>query len=332
MEALLTGTSTLIDHHVSPNAIEGSLDIVAEALERLGVRSILCYEVTDRDGAQKALAGVEENRRFLPLRRPLARGMVGAHASFTLSEDTLAACVEEAQNAGAGLHVHVAEDSIDQLDSEVRVGMGVVQRLLEAGVPPGDSLFAHCVHLHPSEIELLRRSQVTVAHNPRSNMNNGVGRAPVERLGVPVALGTDGLGADMFAEARVAYFRRREEDRSTPPDWAVLRLAAGAAFAGHLFDEPGLGTIGPGAPADLAVLEYAAPTALTPDNLLAHWIFGLGARHVRDVLVGGEVVVRDRRLVRVDQDAIASEANRQAERLWRRMEDIGPHPFAPEAA
>jgi putative selenium metabolism protein SsnA len=336
MEALLSGTTTVVDHHASPNAIDGSLDIVADALEELGIRSILCYEVTERDGYERALAGLEENRRFLtrrqrvPFGRPaLTRGMVGAHASFTLSDETLKACAEVAREQRTGVHVHVAEDAADERDAHARSGVGAAERLLGAGVPPADSLFAHCVHVDAPAAALLREAGVTVAHNARSNMNNRVGRAPVRSLGPRVALGTDGIGAGMFAESRAAYFRLREEDASVGAAWALERLASGARFAGPAFGEPGLGRIEPGGPADAVVLEYSPPVPLSAESFSGHWIFGLGARHVRDVLVAGEVVVQDRRVTRVDQGKVLAEAMTEATALWERLDDLPAHPFEP---
>ncbi len=329
MDALLSGTTTLIDHHASPNAIDGSLDVIADVLEALGIRSVLCYEVTDRDGPERAAAGVRENRRFLATRRPRTRGLAGAHASFTLSEETMAACVEVAQQAGAGLHIHVAEDAADQRDAQARFGMRVISRLARAGALTRGALLAHCVHLDDAEIAMLAASGATVAHNPTSNMNNSVGHTPVKHLGERIVIGTDGIGADMFTEVKTAYFRARDEDGFLGIGWPVARLVEGARLAGRIFGEPGLAAIQPGAPADLVVLDYRASTPLTEHNLAGHWVFGLAAAHVRDVFVDGELVVADRRLTRVDQDRICADAVTHARRLWRRLEDIGPHPFQP---
>jgi putative selenium metabolism protein SsnA len=334
MEALLSGTTTLVDHHASPDAIDGSLDVMADALDELGIRSVLCYEVTDRDGPERAESGLEENRRFLKgaSARPLTRGMVGAHASFTLSEETLAGCVDIAREQQSGLHIHVAEDRADEADAEARFGMPVVDRLAAAGVLSDGTLLAHCVHLTGPEIDLVRRSGATVAHNPRSNMNNGVGRAPIRQLGERVALGTDGIGADMFAESQAGFWRLREEDLSVGPDWCLERLVEGARFIRPIFDGQAFGRLEPDAPADLVVLDYEVPTPIHAGNVAGHWAFGLGSNHVRDVLVNGELVVADRRLVRMDQDEIAALATAAAERLWARLEGIRPHPFEPAGA
>jgi putative selenium metabolism protein SsnA len=334
MEALESGTTTVIDHHASPNAIDGSLDVIADAFEQVGLRSVLCYEVTDRDGADRAHAGVEENRRFLETtgERRLTRGMMGAHASFTLSEKSLVACVEAAREADVGIHIHVAEDRADEADCVSRFGTPVVERMHGAGALTDRALLAHCVHVHPAEVALIRSTGAAVAHNARSNMNNSVGRAPAEALGDRVALGTDGIGSDMFAESQAAYWRAREENVHASPAWVLDRLAAGASLAGRMFGEPALGRIAEGAPADLAVLDYPRPAPMSADTLAGHWFFGLSARHVRDVLVGGDVVLADRRPTRVDRAKVADEARGAAERLWARLADVEPHPFEPAGA
>jgi putative selenium metabolism protein SsnA len=319
MEALLSGTTTLVDHHASPSAIDGSLDVIEGALQDLGVRSVLCYETSDRDGPERARAGVEENRRFLKrvdCKSPqLVRGLVGAHASFTLSDETLAACAEVGP-----LHIHAAEDGVD---------IGAVERLAAAGALGDETLLAHGVHLGDLELELVRASGASVAHNARSNMNNAVGRASVGELGERVALGTDGIGSDMFEESRSAYFRLRE-DNGADVDWPLARLAEGARLAGRIFGEPLLGALQPGAPADLVVLDYAAPAPVREGSFAGHWVFGLSSRNVRDVMVAGEWVVADRRLVRADQQQLATEACAEAKRLWRRLEEIPAHEFEPK--
>lgn len=319
-EALLAGTTTLVDHHASPNAIGGSLDLIAQAFEEVGIRAVLAYEVSDRDGRDHAAAGVLENERFLRHvsggAYPLARGLVGAHASFTLSDETLADCAALAADMHTGLHIHLSEDAIDR---------GAAGRLAAAGALDQRTLVAHAVHVTQAEAELLGGHHVTIAHSPRSNMNNGVGRAPLGWLGERVALGTDGIGSDMFEEGRAGFLRRREENLDTTAEWALERLATGAAFVGAAFAEPLLGRIAVGGPADLVVLDYSAPTPLEAGTLGGHWIFGISAARVRDVIVGGELVVRNRRLTRVDEAALSAGAAAQTKRLWARLDDMEAH-------
>ena len=334
-EALLSGTTTLIDHHASPSAVDGSLDVIAEAFATLGVRSVLCYETSDRDGPAITNAGLRENARFAACVAagtfPTARAMVGAHASFTLSDDTLESCAAAARAAAVGLHIHVAEDAADERDSVDRTGMRVGERLAAASALDGRSLLAHGVWLDDGELECIEQAGSTIVHNARSNMNNRVGHAPLGRMGGSVALGTDGIGADMFEESRVAWLGARAAGDVDDPSWSLARLAASARVAASAFGEPDLGRLVPGAPADLIVLDYGTPSPLEAGSFAGHWTFGLSARAVRDVVVAGRVVVRDRRLAGVDEDAMLAEARSEAARLWRRLDEVGEHPFEPKA-
>jgi putative selenium metabolism protein SsnA len=337
LDALLAGTTTVFDHHASPNFIDGSLDVIASALGELGLRSVLCYEVTDRDGKDKAAAGIAENSRFLAAGRPLARGLMGAHASFTMSDATLEACAGAAGAAGAGVHIHVAEDAADQRDAQAGHGCSVVDRLAGAGVVTERAMLAHCVHVGPRERDILLGSGATIAHNARSNMNNAVGHSPVtgggERSGRAgagrIALGTDGIGGDMITESQAAFFRAREASLAAPPSWPLDRLAASSRAAGRAFGEPLLGRIAAGAPADITVLDYPAPAPVSAGNLAGHWTFGMSPRQVRDVLVAGELVIADRHPTRVDQARLAAAAAVEADRLWTRLAGIPPHDFTP---
>ncbi len=325
LEALLAGTTTLIDHHASPNSIDGSLDAIADALSALGARAVLCYETSDRDGPERAAAGVAENRRFLRRvrdeRPPLVRALVGAHACFTLSDETLSACVEVAEELDSGLHVHAAEDGVDR---------HVVARLELAEALGPRTLLAHGVHLDAEELAHVAETSTWLAHNARSNMNNAVGRAHVEALAHRLPLGTDGIGADMYEEGHAAYFRLREDGDAAGADWPLARLADGARLAGQLFGEPLLGQLVPGAPADLVVLDYDAPAPLDAASLPGHWVYGLSSRWVRDVMVAGEWAVLDRRLANADQAQLVDAARAEAAQLWERLDELGPHDFSPK--
>lgn len=203
VEALMAGTTGIIDHHESPNAIEGSLDVIAQACDEVGVRVVCSYGVTDRHGADGGRRGLAENERFL---RAGGRGMVGVHAAFTCSDELLESASGLARDLGVGVHIHVAEGPDDALAGA----------RLEALARP-DWLLVHCVGL---EQEL----PGFIAHNPRSNMNNAVGYAKPTRFNNPVVLGTDGIGADMLEEFRLAFVAMRADDVTQTPDtaWAWL--------------------------------------------------------------------------------------------------------------
>lgn len=322
LDAARCGTTTLLDHHASPNFIRGSLDVLADAIDLVGLRGVLCYEVTDRGGPEKSRAGLDENRRFLESNaRPLIRGMVGAHASFTLEDGTLRQLAELAGTLSTGIHIHVAEDAADEEDSLRRCGKRVAFRLRDAGILGAGSIAAHCVHLRDPEIEAVRRSGAWLVHNCRSNMNNSVGRAPVAEFGLHSALGTDGIDHDMFSESRTAYFRAREVSLGAYAEQFTDFLARGGDLASQLFGEQ-IGSIKRGAVADLVVLNYDPPTPLTAENLAWHWMFALNPQNVESVMAGGEWVIRKGEFVRVDEEKIRAEAKDQAGRLWKRMGEL----------
>jgi len=323
VEAARAGTTALIDHHASPEAINSSLDAVADGLDEAGMRGVVCYEVSDRHGEPRGRAGVNENARFIKTnQRELVRGMVGAHASFTIGRTTMESLVAAARDSATPLHIHLAEDLCDERDSQERYGLRAAHRLADEGALEEGDLIAHGVHLDDSERALLRASGAWVAHNPRSNMNNGVGYAPVRDMGERVALGTDGIDGDMFAEARACYLKAREASWTTGPAFATERLATGADVVGAVFGEPALGTLEVGAPADLVVLEYSSPTPLDAGNFAGHFIFGLTASAVRDVMVAGQWIVRDHKHLLVDEEELAARCRASAPVLWERMANL----------
>jgi putative selenium metabolism protein SsnA len=319
VEALKCGTTLLVDHHSSPCAIAGSLDIIREAVAGAGLRGVLCYEVTDRGGKKERDAGLNENQRFIASteRDARFRGLVGAHASMTLGKSSLEACGELASAYRTGVHIHVAEDVSDVRDARKRSGTGLIRRLQNAGIVRRESVFAHCVHLSPAEFSALEKAGTWVVHNPRSNMNNGVGHAPVRNFPPRSALGTDGFPADMFEEARAGFFRA--QDDSPPSGGTIGKMVRGGwDVAGSMFGLP-FGTLAPGGAADLSVLSYHAPTPVTAENAAGHFFFGFGSSSVESVMVAGTWVLWNRTLPAMDEEAVMSKAREAADRLWKRL-------------
>jgi putative selenium metabolism protein SsnA len=320
-EAALSGTTVLVDHHSSPSFIRGSLVCLKRAIESVGLRSVLCYEVTDRNGPEGRDAGAEENVAFQHHdQTPLTRGMIGGHASFTLSDESLSRLARAVRDTGSSVHVHVAEDAADVSDARDRYGCSVPERLDRHGLIGARALLAHCVHLHPDEVQDVHTKGAWIAHNPRSNMNNTVGYAPVAAMR-RAALGTDGMDQDMWAEARAAFLKMREAGRDDAYSAALEMLAGGHRLAAALFGIP-FGKLDVGGPADLVVLDYRPPTRLHSENLAGHVLFGLDRSHVRSVLVAGRWVVSDRRLTAVDMRAAFARAREVAPALWQRMADL----------
>ena len=201
-EALGLGTTALIDHHESPNFIDGSLDILAEACQELGMRALLCYGATERNGGrEEAAAGLAECRRFLKENdRPLVRGVVGLHASFTVGDDTLREAGELCREFETVMHVHVAEDIADVRDAEGRGWPGPLERLLSFDCLPAGSILAHGVCLNEQAVRECERRGLWLVQNPRSNENNGVGHPRFLGASREVALGSDGFSSAMDTE------------------------------------------------------------------------------------------------------------------------------------
>jgi putative selenium metabolism protein SsnA len=318
IEAARSGTTVLVDHHASPSFITGSLATLRRAIEEVGLRSVLCYETTDRNGLAGRDAGIAENKAFLLAgRSALTRGMVGAHASFTLSDESLDRLASVVRKTGSSLHIHVAEDAADVEDGVRRCGSGVVERLLRHGLIWARTLLVHGVHLTEGEVREAQDAGAWLIHCPRSNMNNAVGHAPTAAFRY-AALGTDGLDQDMLAEARAAFLAMRHAERGDAVAAAFEMLAAGHRLAEAFFGLP-FGGLDAGNPADLVVLDYRPPTPLTADNLAGHLLFGLDRSHVRSTMVAGRFVLRDRRISLVDEAEVLSRARLAAGALWERM-------------
>jgi len=279
LEALEAGTTAIVDHNETPNAIEGSLSVIADACAEVGVRVVTAYGITDRHGSDGARRGLEENRRFLSEGN---NGLVGIHAAFTCSDESLEAAAALADEFDVGVHIHVAEGPGDA-DAPARL----------AGLTNDKWLLSHCVHL-PTDHDL----RGTILHNPRSNLNNGVGYADPARFRNRVALGTDGIGANMIESFRLAYVMQRSVDVTVGPDPAWSWLENGWELV-------------PEAREDEVTWSY---DPMDP----WHIAFTAGV-HPVEVTIGGDVVYADGAPTRVDAEEIRAKAREQAARLHARL-------------
>jgi cytosine/adenosine deaminase-related metal-dependent hydrolase len=308
MAAAKAGSTFVIDHHASPNHIEGSLGIIAEAFEKVGVGHLLCYEVTDRDGAKGSRKGLDETVRYLKKKQ----GLVGLHASFTVSDSTLARVASLMKKYKAGVHVHVAEDLYDQEHCLMNYGKRVMKRWYDAGLLNSPkTILVHGLHLDMVERELFRNNLCWMVQNMESNLNNNVGHFNSEGLGDRIMLGTDGMHSDMLQSAKAAFFAGKAFDnisfKSTYLRFRnVHRYLSTNGFTGDGSN-------------NLVVLDYDSPTGINQNNFTGHFLFGINACHVRDVLSDGKIIVKNRNMLTLDQEAILEEARIQASRLWERM-------------
>jgi len=334
IDAIKHGTTTLIDHHASQNCIEGSLEIIRKAVNKTGIRAASCYEVTDRDGKISANRGIQENVSMINMLKTnhgnkdegLFNCLFGLHASMTLSDETLEKC-REACPQDIGFHLHIAEHQSDQFDCITKSGTRIVDRMLKFGILGPKTIAAHAVHIDAKEISILADTKTWVTHQPRSNMNNAVGVAPVEsmlRSGIKIALGNDGFSNTMWEEMKFAYFVQKlwNRDPRCMGGFEVLEMAVynTSAMDSQIFPGAALGVIAKGARADIIFLDYQPCTPMNPENLPWHILFGFNESMVTTTIVSGKVLMRDRKLLFIDEEEIAYKSRELAAKAWKRYQ------------
>ncbi len=307
------GATFVIDHHASPNFINGSLEVIANAFEKIGIGHLLCYEVTDRDGLDKARQGLEENDNYLYSRQ----GLVGLHASFTIGNKTIKKAAEIMEKYNSGVHIHVAEDMFDQVHCLENYNKRIIERLNDYGLlNSSKTLLIHCLHIEEFERELLRNSSAYVVQNSESNLKNKAGYFNSYGLDENrIMLGTDGVHGDMLRSAKTSFFVGQDFDNI---DFAetyrrfrnINRYIEKNGFKGDGEN-------------NLVVLDYDSPTPINKDNFLKHFVFGIKSNHILHVISDGKLIVKDRVLQTVDEEEILSFTREQAKRLWRKMEETG---------
>ncbi len=333
ISAVKHGVTSIIDHHASPNAIDGSLDKVEEALALLGLRGLLCYEISDRDGREKCEQGLVENERYIrkcqqaKVSEPdyLFDGMVGLHASFTLEDESLRRAAEIAKATECGCHIHVLEDSVDATITRDRFGKGVIQRLADCGVLGRKSIAAHCIHLAETEADMLAETETVVVHNPQSNMNNAVGRADIFELldkGVLLGLGSDGMCADIRPDVRTANLLHKHDLRKANAGWSEIEkmlLKNNPKIYQRLTGQL-IGEIKEGYLADLILVDYWPPTPMQGENFWGHFLFGIVDAPVNTTVINGRLIMHNKKIAGLDEEGIAAHARKCAEAVWKRFD------------
>lgn len=326
IECVRNGTTTIMDHHESQGLQTGVLDIIRKAVEEIGIRAALCLGSSDR--YKKGREGVAENERFLNKiqKQPsqLVTGMVGLHAAFTVNDDTLAESVAVAEKYNVGMHIHCAEDLVDEKDSLKKYNLRVVARLEKFAALSEKTLLVHCVHIDEKEMNIIKDTASNAVHNPESNMNNAVGCADVLKMmkkGITVGLGTDGMSSDMLAQMRCAYLLQRH-DKKDPRlafcEAPAMLLDNNAAIAAKIFGKK-LGKLEAGAPADMVILDYIPPTPLVQDNFLGHLLFGMVDAVVDTVICNGKILMRGKKLVGINEESLCEKSRELAAKFWKRI-------------
>ncbi len=327
-DAIRHGTTTIIDHHASPYAISGSLAMIGKAVKDSGIRSCLCYEVSDRDGKDKAIEGIEENMSWLEYTQdqsdPMLKGLFGMHAAFTLKDGTLKAISDHVTKMSCGVHVHAAEADSDQKYNLRHHGMRVVERFDEYGLINDKSIFAHGVYINPREMLILAEKGAALVTNPQSNLNNAVGIADLikmNEMGLTVGLGTDAMTVNMLEELRVGLWAQHLKQNN--PSVGFMELANtltvnNPKIANRYFSNVGI--LREGYAADIILIDYHSPTPLNSDTWLGHLIYGISQAIVDTTICDGKVLMWNKQLlIEPDEPAIALAARELATELWERF-------------
>jgi len=327
LDCIKNGCTTVFDHHASYGGIHGSLFAIAEAAKELGVRTSLCYEVSDRDGVEKMRDAVAENAEFIRYAinddTDMVKGMMGMHASFTLSDDTMNLCRENTPD-GIGFHIHVAEGMADVYDSLKKYGKRVISRLYDQGILGRNTITGHCIHVSGSEMDIIKQTDTMVVHNPESNMGNAVGIPPcmeMMRRGILLGLGTDGYTQDMFESEKVANVIHKHELCDPRAAWGevpAMMFKNNALIGDRSFDTK-IGVLEPGAAADIIVSDYDPLTPMSADNCDGHILFGMSGRSIVTTVINGVVKMKGRELVGIDSDEIMAKCRERSEALWKRI-------------
>ncbi|MCK9212515.1 MAG: putative aminohydrolase SsnA, partial [Ignavibacteriaceae bacterium] len=301
LEAVKSGTTSVIDHHASPSFIKGSLSILQKSFEQVGLRGILAYEITDRNGSKGMRDGIEESALFIQKiqnektenKLHLIESAIGGHAPFTLDNKALQLMAEVVAATKSGIHLHVAEDNYDSSFSHHHYGKDILERLEEHNLLSEKSILVHGVHLTNNDLEILNRHNAFLIHNPRSNMNNSVGYMDQLHQVKNLGIGTDGIGANMFEETKFAFFKNQEvKGKLSYPDFMKI-LQNGNEILNRYFNFS-FGKIEEGFAADVVLLDYQAPTPLQSENLAGHFLFGFSSRDVETVIINGKIVYEER--------------------------------------
>lgn len=331
IQAIKSGTTYVIDHHASPNYVDGSLDLLEKAARELGVRSNLCYEVTNRNGEEEAQQGLDENERFLKKhygkRDDFISGLVGLHASFTLDDAHLERAAELENEFDTGVHIHVAEDKADMVHAKESFNSTVIERLEKFNILNEKSLIAHCIHTEELDLPLMKKYNVNVSHQPRSNMNNAVGTLDVFKVleeGIDLGMGTDGMSADMKAELMVAplIHKRNAHDNTIGTVEVYDALMKRNPKIIEKIHGIKTGVLEIGGKADLIISNYYPKAPIYSGNVLGHVMFGVINEPVATTITDGKPRMIEGNVIGIDEYEISMKCQKIAPKIWERVADL----------
>ena len=324
ISCIRNGVTTVFDHHASFGQIGGSLFTIADVAKELGVRACLCYEISDRDGMDKARESVMENAEFIRYAlkddTDMIAGMMGMHAQFTISDATMELAAANKPDE-VGYHIHVAEGIEDLHDCLKKYGKRIVVRLMDFNILGEKTLLGHCIYINPHEMDLIKDTNTMVVHNPESNMGNACGCPPTMELvhrGILTGLGTDGYTHDMIESYKVANVLHKHHLCDANAAWGEvpkMLFENNAAIANRYFKTP-LGVLKEGAAGDVIVVDYNPPTQLDASNINGHILFGMTGRDVVTTVANGRVLMKDREIKVIDVEEAMAKCREESAKLW----------------
>jgi len=333
IESVTNGTTCYADTYSAPNAIEGSLDSIAKASNEVGLRGVISFEATERRGAGEGTKGLNESLRFIEKKdKGRTMGMISLHASFTVSDDLISRGVDASREHRVPLTIHVSEGPNDGYHNMERYGKRSVERLQKRGLLSPRAILAHCVHLNQREIQLVAKSSASIAHNPMSNMLNAVGVASLMEMldqGVNVGLGNDGYVFDMFENMRVGFLLQRVARRNPNRPSAQEMVEMCTVNAARAYGLSSLGSIEVGKRGDIIVVRPTFTATPYSGSIYGYIVNSLRGPDVRDVMVDGQVVMKNRRLLTLDVRRAETEVLKAMERLWQRLGSSPPEAVEP---
>ena len=324
ISCIRNGVTTVFDHHASFGQISGSLFTIADVAKELGVRACLCYEISDRDGMDKARESVMENAEFIRYAlkddTDMIAGMMGMHAQFTISDATMELAAANKPDE-VGYHIHVAEGIEDLHDCLKKYGKRIVDRLMDFNILGEKTLLGHCIYINPHEMDLIKDTNTMVVHNPESNMGNACGCPPTMELvhrGILTGLGTDGYTHDMIESYKVANVLHKHHLCDANAAWGEvpkMLFENNAAIANRYFKTT-LGVLKEGAAGDVIVVDYNPPTQLDASNINGHILFGMTGRDVVTTVANGRVLMKDREIKVIDVEEAMAKCREESAKLW----------------
>ncbi|MBR7051356.1 MAG: amidohydrolase family protein [Methanobrevibacter sp.] len=321
VELIKSGTTTFSDMYFY-------MEDVARAVEDAGIRAVLSYGMIDFGDAEKREAEIEENLQLFKSCNGMADGRIkvffGPHSPYTASEDLLIKVRELADEYNMGIHIHVSETEKEINDSLDERGLRPFEYLEKIGFLGPDVVAAHCVWLSDEEIEIIKKHDVKVSHNPCSNMKLASGIAPVSKLienDICVSIGTDGASSnnnlDLIEELKTASLLQKVstlDPKVLTSDEAITMATIKGAEALGLENE--IGSIEVGKKADIILIDTNSAN-MVPDSssLSSNVIYSANGSNVDTTICNGKILMENKKLTVLDEQEIYDKAKKAIKEL-----------------